>query len=71
MVRRKDYGLAELTKLVASDQDSVRPYEEVKGQILDKVREPKAQNALDNFLNKLRVRANIRYMVPKDQILKG
>lgn len=60
-----------LVQLVASDQDSVRPYDEVKEQILDKVREPKAQNALDNFLNKLRVRANIRYMVPKDQILKG
>lgn len=60
-----------LIQLIASDQESIRPYEEVKAQILDKVREPKAQNAIDNFLNKLRVRANIRYMVPKEQILKG
>lgn len=60
-----------LIQLIASDQDAVKPYAEVKAQILGKLQEPKAQNAIQNFLNGLRVRANIRYMVPKDQILKG
>lgn len=60
-----------LIQLIASDMDAVKPFAEVKAQILGKLQEPKAQNAIQNYLNGLRVRANIRYMVPKDQILKG
>jgi len=60
-----------LVQLIASDQDVVKPFAEVRAQILEKLQEPKAQNAIQNYLNGLRVRANIRYMVPKDQILKG
>jgi peptidyl-prolyl cis-trans isomerase SurA len=60
-----------LIQLIASDLDAVKPFVEVKAQILEKLQEPKAQNAIQNYLNGLRVRANIRYMVPKDQILKG
>ena len=47
------------------------PFAEVKAKILEKLQEPKAQNAIEAYLNGLRVRANIRYMVPKDLILKG
>ncbi len=60
-----------LIQLLASDLDTVKPFADVKAQILGKLQEPKAQNAIQNYLNGLRVRANIRYMVPKDQILKG
>jgi len=60
-----------LVQLIAAELDAVRPYADVKAQILEKLQEPKAQNAIQNYLNGLRVRANIRYMVPKDQILKG
>lgn len=60
-----------LVQLVESEEDRVKPFDEVKQAILEKVREPKAENAKQNYLNALRTRANIRYLVPKDQILKG
>jgi parvulin-like peptidyl-prolyl isomerase len=60
-----------LVQLMATDLDAVTPFADVKAKILEKLQEPKAQNAIQNYLSGLRVRANIRYMVPKDQILKG
>lgn len=60
-----------LVQLVAIDLDAVRPFADVKETILEKLQEPKAQNAIELYLNQLRVRANIRYMVPKVEILKG
>lgn len=60
-----------LIQLIEAEEDRVRPFDEVKQQILEKVREPKAENAKTNYLNGLRTRGNIRYLVPKDKILKG
>lgn len=60
-----------LVQLVAADLDAVKPFADVKAAILEKLQEPKAQNAIQHYLSGLRVRANIRYMVPKDRILKG
>ena len=60
-----------LIQLIAAEIDAVKPFADVKAQILEKLQEPKAQNAIQNYLSGLRVRANTRYMVPKDQILKG
>lgn len=60
-----------LVQLLASEEDLPKPFAEVKPQILTKLQEPKAQNAIQNYLNSLRVRANIRYMVPKEKLLKG
>ncbi|HWQ07715.1 MAG TPA: peptidylprolyl isomerase, partial [Holophaga sp.] len=60
-----------LVQLLAVDEDVVRPFAEVKGKILEKLQEPKAQNAIERYLDELRMRANIRYMVPRDQLLKG
>jgi parvulin-like peptidyl-prolyl isomerase len=64
----KDYMLLQL---VAAEEDVVKPFLEVRPQILEKLQEPKAENAKTNYMNNLRVRANIRYQVPRDQILKG
>lgn len=60
-----------LIQLVEAEEDRVKPFEDVKQQILEKVREPKAENAKSNYLNGLRTRGNVRYLVPKDDILKG
>ncbi|MBP1626497.1 MAG: peptidylprolyl cis-trans isomerase, PpiC-type, SurA family [Holophagaceae bacterium] len=60
-----------LVQLLASEEDQPKPFSEVKAQIMGKLQEPKAQNAIQNYLNGLRIRANIRYMVPKDKLLKG
>ena len=49
----------------------VKSFAEVRPEILKKLQEPKAQNAIQNYLQGLRVRANIRYLVPKETILKG
>jgi len=64
----KDYLLVQL---VASENDVAKPFAEVKDEILKKLQEPKSQNAIDQFLQNLRTRANIRYLVPKEDILKG
>lgn len=60
-----------LVQLVASELDGTKPFADVQASILEKLREPKAQNAIEQFLNSLRIRANIRFMVPKETILKG
>jgi len=60
-----------LVQLIESQVDTLKPFAEVRTQILEKLQEPKAQNAIENYLNGLRIRANIRYMVPKEDIIKG
>lgn len=60
-----------LVQLVSAELDLVKPFSEVRPQILEKLQQPKAENAIQNYLQGLRVRANIRYRVPKEQIFKG
>ena len=60
-----------LVQLVSAELDNVKPFSEVRPQILEKLQQPKADNAIMNYLQSLRVRANIRYQVPKEQIFKG
>lgn len=60
-----------LIQLIAAEDDVVKPFTEVKAQILQKLQEPKAQNAIQNYLQGLRIRANVRYLIPKESILKG
>jgi parvulin-like peptidyl-prolyl isomerase len=60
-----------LVQLIALEDAPVTSFAEVKAKILEKLQEPKAQNAIEQYLAGLRMRANIRYMVPKDEILKG
>ncbi|MBK9796949.1 MAG: peptidyl-prolyl cis-trans isomerase [Holophagaceae bacterium] len=60
-----------LVQLVALEDAPMKAFAEVKPKILEKLQEPKAQNAIEQYLSNLRMRANIRYLVPKEQILKG
>ncbi len=60
-----------LVQMISAELDLVKPFSEVRPQILDKLRQPKAENAIQNYLQGLRTRANIRYLVPKEQIVKG
>jgi len=60
-----------LIQLIGAENDMVKPFADVKPEIMKKLQEPKAQNAIQNYLQGLRVRANIRYLVPKETILKG
>ena len=60
-----------LIQLIAMEDAPVTAFAEVKTKILEKLQEPKAQNAIEQYLANLRMRANIRYLVPKEQILKG
>lgn len=58
-------------QLVEAQIDGARPFAEVKDKIMEKLQEPKAQNAIEQYMQSLRVRANIRYQVAKDRILQG
>jgi parvulin-like peptidyl-prolyl isomerase len=60
-----------LVQLIEAQLDTIKPFADVKAAILEKLQEPKAQNAIENYLSSLRIRANVRYMVPKDDIIKG
>lgn len=60
-----------LIQLIALEDAPVKDFAEVKAKILEKLQEPKAQNAIEQYLSNLRMRANIRFLVPKEQILKG
>ena len=58
-------------QLIEAQLDNTKPFADVRAQILEKLQEPKAQNAIENYLNGLRIRTNVRYMVPKEDIIKG
>jgi parvulin-like peptidyl-prolyl isomerase len=60
-----------LIQLISLEDAPVKAFAEVKAKILEKLQEPKAQNAIEQYLANLRMRANIRYLVPKEQIVKG
>ncbi|WP_026852829.1 peptidylprolyl isomerase [Geothrix fermentans] len=60
-----------LIQLISLEDAPVKDFSEVKAKILEKLQEPKAQNAIEQYLSGLRMRANIRYLVPKETILKG
>ncbi len=60
-----------LVQLIQSENEEAKPFADVKAQIMEKLQEPKAQNAIQQYLNNLRTRGNVRFMVPKEQILKG
>ena len=64
----KDYILIQL---IASELEGVKPFTAVKNEIVRKLAEPKSENARQHYLQAQRIRANIRYMVPKEQIIKG
>ncbi|MDR3673824.1 MAG: peptidyl-prolyl cis-trans isomerase [Holophaga sp.] len=58
-------------QLIQTELDKVKPFAEVRPAILAKLQEPKAQNAIETYIQSLRIRANIRYMVSRETILKG
>lgn len=58
-------------QLIDRESTPYQPFAEVKDKLIMKVQEPKAESAIEQFMNNLRTRANIRYMIPKDQLLKG
>ena len=60
-----------LLQLMEKEEAPHQPLSEVRDKIKEKVQEPKADNAVKRYIQDLRTRANIRYMVPKDDILKG
>jgi len=60
-----------LIQLLSLEDAPVKAFADVKAKILEKLQEPKAQNAIEQYLVNLRMRANIRYLVPKEQIVKG
>ncbi|HEY3269740.1 MAG TPA: peptidylprolyl isomerase [Geothrix sp.] len=60
-----------LIQLIALEDAPVKDFTEVKAKIIEKLQEPKAQSAIEQYLSNLRMRANIRYLVPKEQIVKG
>ena len=64
----KDVHLFQMTE---SELDNVKPFAEVREEIRTKLQEPRAQTAVEAYIQGLRIRANIRYMVPKETILKG
>jgi len=68
VVTDKDVCLMQLTE---AELDRVRPFAEVRAGILARLQEPKAQTAVEAYIQSLRIRANIRYMVPRETILKG
>ena len=58
-------------QLIEAQIDGVKPFADVKDKILEKLQEPKAQNAVEQYMQALRVRANVRYLVAKEKILQG
>ena len=58
-------------QLIEAQIDAARPFAEVKDKIMEKLQEPKAQNAIEQYMQSLRVRGNIRFQVAKDKILQG
>lgn len=64
----RDYYFVQLIDREASPYQS---FSEVKDKLMTKVQEPKAESAIEQFMNDLRTRTNIRYMISKEQLIKG
>jgi parvulin-like peptidyl-prolyl isomerase len=60
-----------LVQLLQAELDQVKPFAEVRAAIREKLQEPRAQSAIESYIQSLRIRANIRFMVPRETILKG
>jgi parvulin-like peptidyl-prolyl isomerase len=60
-----------LVQLMDAELERYKPFTEVQAAIREKLQEPKAQTAIESYIQSLRIRANIRYMVPRETILKG
>jgi parvulin-like peptidyl-prolyl isomerase len=60
-----------LIQVIGAEKDPLKSFQDVKQQLMEKLQEPKAQNAIEQYMQSLRVRANIRFMVAKEQVLKG
>jgi parvulin-like peptidyl-prolyl isomerase len=60
-----------LVQLLEAELDKVKPFADVQAEIRAKLQEPKAESAIEAYIQGLRIRANIRYMVPRETILKG
>jgi parvulin-like peptidyl-prolyl isomerase len=60
-----------LAQLVEAEMDKAQPFEEVRLAIREKLQQPKAENGIETYIQSLRIRANIRFMVPRETILKG
>lgn len=60
-----------LVQAIEAETSPYKPFQEVKPQLLEKLQEPKALNAIQQYMQALRVKANIRFLVPKEQVLKG
>jgi parvulin-like peptidyl-prolyl isomerase len=60
-----------VVQLMEAELDNTKPFAEVRASILEKLQEPRAQSAIESYIQSLRIRANIRYLVPEATILKG
>jgi parvulin-like peptidyl-prolyl isomerase len=60
-----------LVQLTEAEMDKYKALADVQGEIRAKLQEPKAQSAIESYIQGLRIRANIRYMVPRETVLKG
>ena len=60
-----------LVQLTEAELDKYKAFADVQGEIRAKLQEPKAQAAIESYIQGLRIRANIRYMVARETILKG
>lgn len=60
-----------LVQLTEAELDKYKALADVQAQIRAKLQEPKAQSAIESYIQGLRIRANIRYMVPRETVLKG
>lgn len=58
-------------QLIEAQIDAASPFADVKDKIMEKLQEPKAQNAIEQYMQSLRVRGNIRFVVARDKILQG
>jgi hypothetical protein len=64
----KEIYLLQLTDI---ERSGIKPYEEVRDLIEEKLKEIKTRHATDAYMNSLKARADIRYVVPREIILKG
>ena len=60
-----------LIQLTGIERGGTQPYKEVRDLIEERLKKFKMQRATDIYLDSLRVRADIRYLVPRETILQG
>lgn len=60
-----------IIQLLGTKNDVIKPFAEIRDALAEELKANKVENEMEAYIQSLRIRANIRYLVPKNLILNN